>query len=96
MGSNSRVLGAIYVKGGGVIVSPLPIENPTTMATNTFGVILLVLAQYVVCSSLAIILCWPYVGALIIHFASVYMWEVKIQETVQAKHVGETFWKNGQ
>jgi hypothetical protein len=24
-----------------------------------------------------------------------YMWEVKIQESVQAKHVEKTFWKNG-
>jgi hypothetical protein len=23
------------------------------------------------------------------------MWEVKIQESVQTKHVGKTFWKNG-
>jgi len=38
VGSNSRVLGVAYVRGEGVIVSPVPIENPTTMATNTFGV----------------------------------------------------------
>jgi hypothetical protein len=35
------------------------------------------------------------VGAFIIHFALVYMWEVNIQESMQAKHVGNFFWKNG-
>jgi hypothetical protein len=38
VGSSFRVPSAAYVKGEGVIANPLPIENPNTMATNTFGV----------------------------------------------------------
>jgi len=43
--------------GGGVIINPLPIENPTTMVVNTSRVYLLILVQYVVSSLLATILC---------------------------------------
>jgi hypothetical protein len=34
VGSNSRAPSVAYV-GGGIIVNPLPIENPATMAANT-------------------------------------------------------------
>jgi hypothetical protein len=59
MGANSKVLGVAYVKGGGeeslLIHCQLKIPPPWLLIHLEF--ILLVLAQYVVCSLIAIILC---------------------------------------
>jgi hypothetical protein len=37
MGVDFKVPSVFMSRGGGIIITPLPIENPTIMATNTFG-----------------------------------------------------------
>jgi hypothetical protein len=48
-------------KGGGIIISPLLIENPTTMATNTFGVYFAspcpICGLFFTCNNLVLISC---------------------------------------